>query len=143
MGDPYQKGMFQTNPYAAKKDISSELVVILDGRYEGRGLSLITPMSRAVKKHEIHELIVSDEQGIGPKSTVNHIAYIGFVEMQSGGVIITGDEVLYNGKRIGVIAGFDETHMPNHLNIVMRSDERASGLEQGLDLGGSIVFKQI
>ena len=143
MPDPYASGMFRENPYYAKSDIQGNLVVVLQGKYEERGLDLIKPPSRCVKKHEIHELIASDEENIGPGSKVNKIAYIGFVEILQGGVIIAGDGVFRNGQRIGDIAGFDETHMPNHLNIVIRCDKRISGVELGCSVGDDITFRQI
>ncbi len=142
MNDPYKSGMFQGNPYYEKRTVESSLCVILDGKFEQRGLQLIPQMSRALKKNEVHELIVSDEEGIGPGSRVDKIAYIGFTEIETGGVIIKGDEVLYNGTLIGTIAGFDETHMPNHQNIVI-SGERISGADQKLQLEGRISFRHV
>ena len=143
MKDPYAAGMFKENPYYAKSDVEGNLVVVLQGKYDDRGLELIKPVSRCVKKHEIHELIASDEESIGPGSKVNKIAYIGFVEILQGGVIIAGDGVFRNGERIGVIAGFDETHMPNHLNIVLRCDKRVTGAGSGCTLGDGITFRQV
>ena len=35
---------------------------------------------------------------------------------------------------IGTIAGFDDTHMPNHMNIVIAQDRLQSGAELGLKL---------
>ena len=142
MKDPYASGMFKENPYYAKSDIQGELVVVLQGKYEDRGLELIKPVSRCIKKHEIHELIISDEKNIKPGNKVDKIAYLGFVEIQQGGVLITGDGVFRNGKLIGYIAGFDETHMPNHLNIVISCDERITGVESGCAVGDSITFTQ-
>ncbi|KKM12425.1 hypothetical protein SY88_03875 [Clostridiales bacterium PH28_bin88] len=129
--------MFKSNPYAAKTDIVGRLVVVLDGRLEGRNLQLITPISRAVCRHEVHELILTNEEAI-PGHRVNRIAYLGFTEIQEGGVLVVGDELLVQGEKVGVIAGFDETHMPNHLNIVIRSRERTSGLERGVTLGSEV-----
>ncbi|MCL2006611.1 MAG: hypothetical protein FWG77_00855 [Treponema sp.] len=133
--------MFKENPYFAKSDIRGSLVVVLRGTFEDRGLSLIKPISRAVKKHEIHELIISDEKDIGPGSTVNKIAYLGFLEVEEGGVIISGDTLLLNDKPVGIVAGFDETHMPNHQNIVIYCDERITGELLGCKVGDSIVFR--
>ena len=141
MKDPYKAGLFSSNPYHAKTDISSKLCVVLDGKLENRELSLIKQISRCVLKHEIHELILSDEAGIGPGSTVNKIAYLGFTEIEQGGVLTAGDSVYCAGKFIGTLAGFDETHMPNHLNIVISTSNRTSGAEQGISLDSEIVFK--
>ena len=140
MKDPYQSGMFSSNPYYAKTDIVGRLNVVLDGKLENRELSLITQISRCVLRDEIHELILSDEDGIGPGKTVNKIAYLGFTEIVQGGVITTGDNVYCAGRLIGTLAGFDETHMPNHLNIVIKTDTRVSGAEQGVNLGDEIAF---
>lgn len=142
MGDPYRSGMFSSSPYAEKRDVLGRLVVILRGRLENRGLSLIAPISRAVQKNEIHELIVTDEAGAGPGSRVDRIAYAGFVEIISGGILLAGDELICGGKSLGKIAGFDETHLPNHLNIVLQAGERLDGVERGLALESEMVFKQ-
>lgn len=141
MKDPYGSGMFKENPFFLKSDIQGNLVVVLRGAYEDRGLELIKPISRCVKKHDIHELIASDEPDIGPGGKVNKIAYIGFVEILQGGVITVSDGLFRNGERIGFIAGFDETHMPNHLNIVIRCDKRITGEQLGCRPGDSITFK--
>lgn len=142
MTDPYKAGMFSSNPYYAKSDIQGRLVVVLDGKLENRGMELITPISRCVLKNEIHELIASDEPGLGAGSKVEKVAYLAFVEINQAGVLTIGDEVLWAGKVIGTVAGFDETHMPNHINIVVSTKERLSGADLKLNLGDSITFKQ-
>jgi len=142
MKDPYAEGMFKENPYYMKSDVRGKLVVVLQGAYEDRGLELIQPVSRCVNRNEIHELIASDEEDAGPGKQVNRIAYIGFVEILEGGVIIAGDQVIHNGESLGEIAGFDETHMPNHLNIVVRRGHRITGADAGCSTGDEITFKQ-
>lgn len=137
--DPYKAGMFKFNPYAAKTPIKGNLVVVLEGKLEDRSLQLLTTISRALCKHEIHELILTDETEAGPGKQVNKIAYLGFFEVTDGGVMVAGDELSIGGKKIGVIAGFDETHMPNHLNIVVKADTRNSGVELGLQLGDEVI----
>ena len=61
MTDPYKKGMFKANPYAKKKPLEGNLVVILDGKYEQRGLQLIPQPSRCLIANEVHEIILTDE----------------------------------------------------------------------------------
>lgn len=141
--DPYKSGQFKKSPYYLKSDLTGKLVVTLTTTFETRGLQLIAQPSRCICTNQIHELILSDEQGIGPGSTVNKIAYVGFVEIEQGGVITSGDAVLYNDELIGHIAGFDETHMPNHYNIVLRADERKTGEDLGLVPGGKITIRQV
>ena len=136
--DPYQAGMFKNNPYARKRDILGELVVILDGRLEERNLHLIAPISRALMQGEIHELIITDEENAGPNKKANRIAYLGFFEISQGGVMVSGDNLFVADNKVGTIAGFDITHMPNHLNIVIYSENRVSGFDQGLTLGTKV-----
>ncbi|GAW92281.1 DUF6917 domain-containing protein [Calderihabitans maritimus] len=133
--------MFKENPYALKKEINGRLVVVLRGKLEKRGLELISSISRVVKQGEIHELIVTTQEA-SPGGTVERVAYIGFVEIYQGGVIVVGDGVYCGEQYLGQIVGFEETHMPNHLNLVIRSDDFSSGLERGLELDMKVIFKQ-
>ncbi|KAB2952349.1 hypothetical protein F9B85_09340 [Heliorestis acidaminivorans] len=141
LSDPYAKNMLKIHPYAKKKDVVGELVAILDGRLEQRGLQLIKPISRALAVNEIHEIIMTDEDDSKPGSEVNRIAYLAFFEVKGGGVVVTGDPVYLKGKLLGHIAGFDETHMPNHINIVIHSKERLSGIHQGAEIGQQLLIK--
>ena len=132
--DPYKSGMFKKDPYYTKRDCEGDLCVVLDGKYENRGLKLMVPPSRAFLVGEIHELIVTDEQEAKPGADVNRIAYWGFMEVTKATVVVSGDEISIGDKCVGVIAGFDETHMPNHLNVVIRANERIPGADLGLAL---------
>ena len=136
--DPYNRKMFKADPYYAKSILAGKLAVILDGQYPERGLKLIPQPSRAICRYQVHELIVTDEVA-GPGDTVDPIAYLGFVEFYQGGVLVAGDRVMVDGEDIGAVCGFDETHMPNHLNIVLRG-ERISGRGRKLSLGQEVQF---
>ncbi len=138
--DPYKAGLFNKDPYHAKRDCVGEMVVVLDGMIEDRGLQLMVPKSRAVCRHEIHELILTDESG-GPGSSIQHIAYLGFFEVLQGSVILAGDELLLENRVIATISGFDETHMPNHLNIVAKVTERKAGPDLGAYVGQRVVIR--
>ncbi len=140
--DPYQAGMLKTNTYADKVKITGNLVVVLDGELDGRKLSLIKPPSRALCRNEVHELIATDEKDAGPGKVVNSIAYLGFVEVEQGGVALVGDKLRVGDLEIGHVAGFDETHMPNHLNIVIKVDKKLSGKSLQLRLGMPVTFTQ-
>lgn len=143
MKEPYSTGMLKFDPYAKKQPVVGRIVAVLRGRLDNRGLSLIEPRSRALRTGEIHELIVTDEKEAAPGKTVNRIAYIAFIEIVQPGVIVHNDTVrLGNGEKLGVLIGFDETHMPNHENIVIHSDRLLSGEELGLELQGVIVFER-
>jgi len=120
--DPYRAGMIKRDIFLQRRAIVGELVALMDSMLESRGLALISPRSRAVLVNEMHELILTDEQHAGPDKTVNTVLAIGFVEIRTGGVILVGDEVLIGDIVIGKVAGFDVTHMPNHMNIVVAGE---------------------
>ena len=141
MGDPYQQGLLDFNPYAEKREVTGQLVVILRGHLENRGLHLIAPMSRAVQKNEIHEIIITDDVSAGPGNRVEKIAYLGFMEIITGGILLVGDELRSSAGVIGRIAGFDQSHLPNHLNIVVLADKRQDGVEAGFSLEDPMLFK--
>ncbi len=140
--DPYASGKITTNLYAKKRDVSGPLVVVLDGKLDNRDLSLIAPMSRCLCQGQVHELILTDEATAKPGARVQRIAYLGFFAVEQAGVIVAGDEMLLDGKCVGHLAGFDETHMPNHLNIVIRADKRFTGVELESRLEAPVVFHQ-
>lgn len=92
-----------------------------------------------IRRYESHELLLADEDA-RPGGRVNSIAYLGFAEFAEGGVIGAGDAFYLDGRRIGILAGFDETHAPNHLNIVIRAANLVDGVEQGVALGMAVRF---
>ena len=67
-----------------KKKLREIYVVILSFIIENRGLNLITPHSRAVKKNEVHELITTAEKGAAFGEVVNRVAYIGSLKSMKG-----------------------------------------------------------
>lgn len=136
----YERGLVTGRAFAARTPVSGRLVAVLDAEATGRGLNLILPLSRAVVKHEIHELIVTPEPSAGPGSVVDDVTYLGFFEVQDGGIILVGDYLDVAGRRIGQVAGFDLTHFPNHLNIVLHSTDVATGHGLRLGLGDIVTF---
>lgn len=137
--DPYARKLFDQNPYAESTPVRGRLVTVLHASVQGRNLQLINPISRALRQHDVHELIITDEKA-GPGSQVGRVWYAGFFEVEVGGMAIVGAPVTVGDRIIGELIGFDETHMPNHLNIVLRSDSPATGLELGLRLENPITF---
>ena len=126
--------------YAANRPVTAAVVTVLDSMHEARGLKLISTYSRALQKNSIHELIATDETGRKPGDTVNKIAYLAFFEVTRGGCIIVGETLFVDGKAIGEIVGFDETHEPNHLNIIIGVTSRRTGRQLNISVGGKIKF---
>jgi len=120
------------------RELKGQIVAVSGRSFDERGLSLIPQPTRVLCKNEIHELVTTDEVDAGPNKTINRVGVIGFFEVTQGSYVIVGDPVFIRGKDIGKLAGFDETHLPNHLNIVVLSPKRVSGLEVGFHIGDRV-----
>ena len=139
MKDPYiAKITFYKSGNEEKSDVEGRLNDILDLASDERGIVLIPQKTRALCQNEIHELITTDEMEAVPNKTVNRVDYIGLFEVTRGGVVAIGDSVFINDQNIGTIVGFDETHFPNHYNILLSSPVRVSGHEAGFQLGDKV-----
>lgn len=139
--DPYVLPIaFTTFGEIKRRETKGQIVVIGNRSYDKRGLSLIPQLTRVLCQNEIHELMTTDEVGAEPNKTVDRISTIGFFEITQGGSVAVGEPVFINGKEIGKIAGFDETHFPNHYNIVIISPERFTGTEVNLNINDEVII---
>lgn len=68
------------------------------------------------------------------------IDYLAFFEVSRGGCIIVGETLCADGKTIGEIIGFDETHEPNHLNLIIGVKRRQTGPQLKISVGSKIKF---
>lgn len=127
-------------PDYPRSALHAVFVGVMRLKLEARGLRLIRQATRCIRRHDVHEIILTDEE-VAPGQSVNRVAYLGFVEFLSGGIMAVGDEVWCGEGPIGRIAGFDDTHMPNHQNILASAEKRLSGAELGLRLGQRIDFR--
>lgn len=140
--DPYKSGKISTDAYYKKRVVTGGIAVILDMRLENRGLELINQPSRCLLKNEIHELIFTISNSKLGEKVNESIAYVAFFEVEEGGVVIVGDTLTIGGKVIGSVLGFDETHSPNHLNIIIRNDNIKTGKELKIKLEDKVCFFQ-
>lgn len=120
--EPYQAGLINKNIFTQKRKVMGEFVALTDITFESRGLKLIAPFSRVISTNEIHELMITDERDAGPDKVINRVSVMGFFEVKIGGVVVVGDVVIIKRTSIGEIAGFDMTHAPNHLGIVVKTN---------------------
>lgn len=134
--DPYdyKRGNFPRSP------LDGTLVAVLRPFRVDRALQLIPEKSRCIRAGEVHELILTDQLEAAPGSCVDRVAYLAFAEFATGGVIVQGDTLTIDGEVLGELVGYDETHMPNHLNIVVCGKTFASGYDRGLMLGSRFSF---
>jgi len=140
--DPYLNNRTKRAPECKKLEILAKVVVVLSSYNEKRNLKLIQQSTRAVSIHDVHEIIITDEETAEPGNVVDRIAYLGFVEFIRSGVLMYGDSIKINNIEIGKLVGFDYTHMPNHMNIIIKSSKRKSGKDHGIKLEEIISFTQ-
>jgi len=139
--DPHQERVLDTDdPYVAKRPVEGRVVCVLHARSERRGMQLESHPSRAAPAGQIHELALTDDAEAAPGRRVDRVAYVGFVEIERGGVILAGDRVTVGGRELGRVVGFDETHYPNHMNIVLRGALWQTGRELGVEVEASVSF---
>ena len=141
--DPHVEGKVSRANYSSKTELSARLFAVLDLTEEDRGLNLIPQLSRAVRRGDVLELVCTDEEASGPGSNVDRAAYIGFAEVSEAALLLCGDAVIVREEEIRTIAGFDETHLPNHLNVVIRSKRLVTGREMELPLDELVTFSGI
>jgi len=126
--------------YAENRSVEGEVVTVLDSTHEARGLKLMPTFSRALPKASIHELIATDETGKQPGETANRIAYLAFFEVSRGGCVVVGESLMLDDQPVGTVAGFDETHAPNHVNIVIGVNRRQTGRQLNFAVSKRICF---
>jgi hypothetical protein len=97
--------------------------------------------TRAVRSGDVHEIVLTPSARNGNcNGRVDDVAYVGFAEFD-GGVIAVGDWVVTGDTTLGRVLGFDETHMPNHLNIVLESHLSLPGVQLGLHPGEPVAIR--
>lgn len=133
--------VFGPNVYASRRDVHGSVVAVLRGVTDKRGLYLTELRSRAVSRHAVHELMITNEPA-DLQTTVNQVALIAFFEVENSGVLLVGDQVYWGGTLLGTLAGFNETHMPNHQNICLKAAEIQDGETLGLAVEDKIRFRR-
>ena len=137
MSSPYDFRRITPSVYGDRRPVMGETVALLHIAFEDRGLKLMETKSRTVKKYEIHELMITDEDA-APGGGADRVRAIGFFEITDSGLIVVGDEVWIEDRFLGYLAGYDQTHMPNHLNVVVKSKTLDEPI---LRVGDKIRFK--
>ena len=118
---PYDPRLITPSVYGDRRPVLGEIVALLHITFQDRGLKLIQARSRALLKNEIHELMITDEEGAAPGGGADRVSAIAFFEVKRGGLAVVGDEATIGGRALGALAGFDMTHMPNHMNVLVKS----------------------
>ena len=134
---PYEFRRITPSVYGERRQVEGEVVALLHVSFQDRGLRLIETKSRAVRLNEIHELMITDEDA-QPGGGADRVRTIAFFEVSESGLIVVGDKVSVGNRSLGVLAGYDETHMPNHMNIVVKAPSLD---EPEIRVGDKVRFK--
>lgn len=137
MTAPYDFRRITPGVYGERRQVEGEVVALLHVSFQDRGLRLIETKSRAVRLNEIHELMITDEDA-APGGGADRVRAIAFFEVSKSGLIVVGDKVSVVNKTLGTLAGYDETHMPNHMNIVVKTPSLD---EPEIRVGDKVRFK--
>ena len=121
-----------------KRSVPATLVKVLVHRRDDRGMRLEEFASRCVRAGEVHELVTTDH-GVGD-SRIDRVGFLGFAEIERGGVIDRGDEVRIGEVVVGTVLGFDACHFPNHYNILIRRAFPVSGADIALRPESAVRF---
>jgi hypothetical protein len=129
------------NEDGAKRPVLATIVKVLLHRRDDRGMTVEPYASRCVRRGEVHELVTMDDAQARAGSRVDRVGFLGFAEMDCGGVIDRGDEVLIDGRPVGHVLGFDACHFPNHLNVLILADAPRSGHDLSLSPEAAVRFE--
>lgn len=124
-----------------KRPVTATIVKVLVHRRDDRGMTLEPFASRCVRRGEVHELVTTDHADAVAGSRVDRVGFLGFAEMDCGGVIDRGDIVSIGGNVVGGVLGFDACHFPNHLNVLILTGAPRSGLDLGLSPEQPVRFE--
>ena len=119
---PYDPHLITPSVYGDRRPVTGEIVALLHSTFEDRNLELISSRSRGLRRNEIHELMITDEEDANPGGGADRVSAIAFFEVLEGGLAVVGDKVSIRGRLLGKVAGYDMTHMPNHMNIVFTAE---------------------
>jgi hypothetical protein len=139
--EPYESKMLLKSPTLLRKPLKARFIAVSDGKRENRKSRLIHPRTRCFSRNDVHELMTTDEEGLSPGKAFNRSATLGFIEFTESGVIVEGDAVIVGSQKIGQIIGFDETHFPNHMNILIAAPNRLSGKERKIHPEDKVIFE--
>ena len=117
--------------FSEKRTLIGKFVAVMNFYKLDRGINITEFRTRCLLKNEIHEFILCSED-TDPNKPIDNVFYLGFGEFTEGGVMEIGDTLYLSGKLLGTILGFDETHFPNHYNIIIKTSHLQTGMEMGI-----------
>jgi hypothetical protein len=84
--------------------------------------------------------MVTDEQEAVPGGGADRVSAVAFFEVKEGGLAVVGDHLSVSGKVLGEVAGYDLTHMPNHMNILLKAGSLRTPT---IRVGDEVLIKKV
>ena len=125
-----------------KLPLKGHFIKLLDEKIMSSGMTLISEMSRCVKKNDIHKIVTTNQKNLSAGNRVDNVGFLGFAEFSNPGVIEVGDVVNIKNLVIGKVIGFDNCHYPNHYNILIQTSDLLTSSEINLAVEHSISFEK-
>ena len=126
--------------FSQKRVIRGSWSAIMTLERSDRGMILTPFRTRCLRTGDIHEFVLCGD-GLNPNEPIDRVSYLGFGEILTGGVAEIGDGFYVDGKLLGTLIGFDETHAPNHYNILIASNRLLPGSTLGLQVDGEFSIR--
>ncbi|OIK26041.1 DUF6917 domain-containing protein [Streptomyces malaysiense] len=126
----------------SKRVVRGTLVKVLVHRRTDRGMRVEEHAARCVRRGEVHELVTTDQWEPRPGTRIDRVGFLGFVELECGGVIDRGDLVRVGDTVVGTVLGFDACHLPNHYNVLIHAGRPVSGRDLELLPEQTVTFTQ-
>lgn len=126
----------------SKRDVRTNVVRLLFHETLHRGMRLAPAGSACVRAGDIHELVVTRDDVDDAEALIDHIAYVGFLEFTDPAMLTRGDTFWYGEELLGWFAGYDESHLPNHLNLILHGPRLVTAEDLDLRPGDTIVVKE-
>ncbi|NPC91341.1 hypothetical protein HOO54_03545 [Bacillus sp. WMMC1349] len=123
-----------------KRIVKGAFVKLLFHKQKYRGMRLMDFETRCVQQGEIHEIVTTTHKNAKSGDTIDEVGFLGFAEMNCGGVIERGDQVIINNKVIGYVLGFDDCHFPNHYNVLIAVEQTMTADELHIAVENEIIF---
>jgi hypothetical protein len=124
-----------------KRQVEGLVVKLLHHKRTDRGMMLASFETRCVQRGEIHELVSTDHAGTNPGDRIDRVGFLCFLEITRAGVIEIGDSFCHHGETLGRVIGFDESHFPNHYNILIGSETLLNAGDAALSVEDTITFQ--
>lgn len=128
-------------PRPVKRAVVASAVKLLFHARDDRGMQLCDLATRCLARHEVHEVVTTDQREARAGDRIDRVGFLAFAEVETGGVVERGDRLVVAGRDVGVVLGFDGCHAPNHWNVLVGVPELLTADSLDLRVGDELRFE--